>query len=209
MKNIILVACCRSGHNFVINQIHSWGDYNVINFEDVEPEDYQKRLNYIEDVFLNNDHDTIPVIVMRDLLNWWASYLTWIRKYAVDDEKIQHAFNIWTNQTQEAIGKTKYIEGKLEVSFDGFKVIPSIRQWLCESIGGNYSEDRIDVVPDAGGGSSFDNLPGSQMDTHLRYRKMIKDPYYLHMLSVNKKAMDLYRDNFSPSPEQMQLLNLL
>lgn len=211
MKNIIVVACCRSGHNFVMNQIRSWGEFVLVNFEDCLPADYQKRLNYLEGTIIDTDLETMPVIVMRDLLNWWASYLVWIKSKDVREEKMQYAFDIWTQQAMEAIDATNHIENKLAVSYDGFKVIPSIRQWLCNKLGGNYSEELIDVVPEAGSGSSFDNLPGSQMQTHLRYQQVINStdgPFYLHMLSQNKRAMDIYLDNFEPTADQRQICQL-
>ena len=82
MKNIVVLGCCRSGHNFVMNQIKSWDVNNemlVYNFEDVRPIDYEvsKKAMVSNGKLFNPKLETINIIVVRDLLNWWASYLKW------------------------------------------------------------------------------------------------------------------------------------
>ena len=103
MKNIVILGNCRSGHNFVIEQIKSWNPNDLIyNFEDVRPINYEtSKLSMVnERQIFNPELETINIIVVRDLLNWWASYLKWIVKDGTDKSfaqpyRLQNAFDIW------------------------------------------------------------------------------------------------------------------
>lgn len=215
MKNIIIVACCRSGHNFVINQINSWSlDHAIIhNFEDLKPEDHKAKFNYWwEAGVIDNYYDIDTIIVVRDLLNWWASYLKWSTLRPASLIIVQNAFDIWIAQVKEAFGETQFIDHYHIVNYDIFKFNQETRKGLCNILGGEYSEDRIDQVPAAGDGSSFDfSIPGSKMKTHLRYQQMINSPLedlYFEMLQKNLEAIELYKTYFSLTREQKQLLKL-
>ncbi len=215
MKNIIVIACCRSGHNFVMDQIQSWGEFNTINFEDMLPQKYiNQHEMYCRSYLIDPTRDTNRIVVVRDLLNWWASYLTWITKTACSDErKLNYAFRIWTEQVQEAFDITHNIPGAIDVNYDMFKTDPDIRKGLCFVLGGDYSEKRIDKIPEAGNGSSFDkDIPGSQMQTGLRYQQICNTPLrvqYLDMLSQHPEAMQLYKTHFKLTAEQKELCKLI
>ena len=108
MKNIVTISNCRSGHNFVMNQISSWlPDANVVNFEDVLPEKYISQSDHwLKCGLINPEYPVIYVIVIRDLLNWWASYLKWITKDGPQtEEKLMLAFRIWKEQAQDGFEK--------------------------------------------------------------------------------------------------------
>jgi len=71
--DIVIIGCCRSGHNFIRKQVDSWG-FDTFNYEDVVPEQYPQipsKGKY--------PHNPKNIIVVRDLLNWWASYITWCK----------------------------------------------------------------------------------------------------------------------------------
>lgn len=216
MKNIIVIACCRSGHNFVMNQIRSWdmGHAIIHNFEDLKPLKYEARIKYWTKAgVIDNYFDTNTIIVVRDLLNWWASYMTWIFDKPVPEENIQNAFDIWVAQVKEAFGETEYIDHYHIVNYDIFKWNRSTRKGLCSIIGGEYSEVVIDYVPEAGGGSSFDKgIPGQAMETGLRYKQALAGShggYYTHILSQNKEAIQLYKTHFSLTAEQKAICKLI
>ena len=215
MKNIIVIACCRSGHNFVMEQIRSWdmGHALLHNFEDVRPENYQGRFDYWRQAgVIDNYFDVNIVIVVRDLLNWWASYLKWAERTDTrNEEKYKHAFMIWKEQVREAFDITRHIPGIVDITYDSFKNDPAIRIGLCNVLCGNYSEKLIDKVPEAGRGSSFDkDIPGSKMKTDLRYQQIMNTPLkdqYLDMLSQHPEAIQLYKTHFNLTAEQKELCN--
>ena len=209
MKNIIIIACCRSGHNFVMDQIRSWGDYNIVNFEDMLPAVYQKHLNYLDGSLVDISLEVIPIIIVRDLLNWWASYMTWIFNKPVPKENIQNMFNIWVTQVKEAAKVTNYIPGAVDINYDSFKSSVFTRKALCDTIGGEYSEKVLNEIPTPGNGSSFDvGVPGQAMEAGLRYKQAIgggQSGYYVHILSQNQEALELYKKHFHLTDDQKQL----
>ncbi len=219
MKNIIIIACCRSGHNFIMDQIRSWLPVESIlhNFEDILPVHYRDRLKLLEKAgVLNTKLETIPIIIVRDLLNWWASYLTWITQNGtieIASDKLNYAFKIWTEQVKEAYDNTRFIPGTIDINYDMFKKDPRIRKGLCFLLGGNYSEERIDRVLDPGNGSSFDKgIPGSEMKTSLRYEQVMAGSsweLYRDMLRLNPEAVMYYRRHFKLTDDQLRICNTL
>lgn len=213
MQNIIVIACCRSGHNFVMDQIRSWGVFAPINFEDMLPEKY----DYMHDLYSRGGlipaNEPVNIIVVRDLLNWWASYMTWIFYKPVPEENIQNMFNVWMAQVKEACGETQHIDNYISINYDAFKRSDITRMEICEIIGGNYSELRINQIPEPGGGSSFDSgVPGQAMETGLRYKQAIEGSnggYYCHVLSQNQEAIELYKKHFNLTEDQKELCRLI
>ena len=109
MKNIMLMACCRSGHNFVIEQLKSWDvdkQLLIYNCEDMLPANYGigKYAIVASGLLLDTELQTYRIIVVRDLLNWWASYLKWAQEtpFMLTPKKIRYAFTIWSAQVLEA-----------------------------------------------------------------------------------------------------------
>ena len=93
------------------------------------------------------------------------------------------------------------------------KEIEAMRKTLCGFLGGNYSEECIDKIPEAGNGSSFDkDIPGSQMQTTLRYQQIMNTPLkdqYLDILRQHPEAIQLYKTHFNLTAEQKALCNLI
>lgn len=230
MKNIIVIASCRSGHNFVAEQIRSWGsegEYIIHNFEDVKPRDHDMmKEQFCTAGLIDDTLQTITVLVVRDLMNWWASYLKWILKSTISTHakfdndflllkeqthaKFDHAFLLWKEQAEEAIQKTTFIASKAIVMYDAFKDMDSERKSLCNIVGGNYNESRLDLVPSPGRGSSFDKgIPGREMKTHLRYQELISGPMrelYCGGLKENPEAVELYKKYFFLSEEKEKII---
>ena len=202
-KRIAIIACCRSGHNFVRNQIESWTNETVLNYEDLRP--------------INYTGNTVNIIVIRDLLNWWASYLKWITKDGIDsylctEKKLNNAFSIWNDIIKESVGITNYIPDKTIVNYDLFRVSQTFRQTVCKMIGGSYNESRLNEVLPAGNGSSFDyqNIPGAELKSNLRYRQIMNSDLkdlYLRILRMNSESIDLYTEYFTLTNEQQNLIN--
>ena len=136
------MACCRSGHNFVREQLKSW-DVNkqllIYNCEDMLPANYDTEKYVIvgEGLLLDDKLETIKLIVVRDLLNWWASYLKWGQKtpFILTPEKIRNAFIIWNAHVLEA-NLPRYMDPSLYCEYDDFRTSMSNRIALCNKIDG-------------------------------------------------------------------------
>lgn len=205
MKRIAIIAQCRSGHSFVRNQIESWTNGTIINHEDLRP--------------INYTGNTANIIVVRDLLNWWASYLKWITKDGIDsylctEKKLNNAFSIWLDIAKETCGITNYIPNKIIINYDIFKESQFYREYICIKVGGSYNELRLDTVVSSGLGSSFDyqDIPGTELKSDLRYKQImdsdLKD-LYVKMLRMNKQSIDLYTKYFVLSYSQQILIDTI
>lgn len=222
MKNIAILGCCRSGHNFVMEQIKSWNIKALIyNFEDVKPEYYAKHSKTMvwDGKIFNAKYETINIIVVRDLLNWWASYLKWITKDGIDsylctEEKLQNAFDIWLDIAKEGLNETNYIKNKHLTVFNSFTKSLEVRELICEMLGGVYNENLIDLVVGAGGGSSFDGqkITGSKMKTNTRYKQILNtklNDLYLKMLRKNTESINFYKKHLLKTKDQEAFLKVL
>jgi len=222
MKNIVIIACCRSGHNFVRQMIQSWSpELLIINFEDVQPQDYaqaQKSIIMgtcqIDSDFsshkINWANKTFNIIVFRDLLNWWASYLKWIPK-PLSDYKRDLAFKIWTSQLEEAY-TGKYLNYSLLVGYEIFHSSRSFRLMVCDTLKGEYNEDMLDIVTPQGKGSSFDGLikKGFEMATDFRYKQIMESDLrgeYIRGLRENPDAIEAYKRFLPLTVDQENVCN--
>jgi len=206
---VICIAPSRSGHHFVMNQIKSWfsESLNMVNFEDHLAEDYQRtRTQWIKAGMIDDTEKIYTILVYRDLLNWWASYLKFVPGIA--EQNYRNAFNSWISTAREAFGYTNHIPGKRIVCYDGFKKSRKYRQVMCSDLDGTYSEARLDEVLNAGKGSSFDGLsvPGRKMQTDKRYIQMVHDERYWKMLRKYPEAVELYRTHFILTQEQCNVI---
>ncbi len=217
MKNILIFATVRSGHNFIRQQIESWDhdeQFIIGNFEDVQPQNFEDMKYQIvghpkkgNGELFNYSLETIKVVIVRDLLNWWASYLQWIVQGSFPSRaKVDLAFKIWTSLTIDAGNNYEVIP----CIYDVFKDNEFLRRLICNLIGGKYTEENLDVVPPQGGGSSFDKISkGSDMKTDLRYKMLsheLKD-FYMRGLRSHPKAIAAYTKYFTQTVDQKSLLD--
>jgi len=183
----------------------------LINYENILAYDYRRTLcNWIEAGQIDCCQTTVtPVLIVRDLLNWWASYLTFVPE--VSRINHQNLFDVWVSHVKEAFGETDYITHKEVVNYDHFNSGKCQREYLCHRLGGEYTEARIDQVLEAGRGSSFDgqSVPGRKMKTDLRYHQMTGHDYYWEMLADNPEAVALYQKHFKLTDDQKQILKAL
>jgi hypothetical protein len=185
-------------------------DPNFINWENMDPVWYPRTVkNYEIAGQLDPNQSNIPVIVVRDLLNWWASYLKFVGSTAARNK--QNVFNGWIGQVREAFGETRYIPGNIPIIYDQFFTVEDERRRICMRVGGGYNEDYIDYVPSPGNGSSFDGqtLPGREMQTLTRYKQMEGIPEFHQMLRQNPEAVYLYQKYFLLTEDQKNLIKAL
>jgi len=214
MKTIIFISASRTGHNFVMNQVQSWfpDEFRpqMLNYENIKAEDLHRTIfKWIEAGQIEEGATIKCVYIIRDLLNWWASYLKFVPDVA--HRNYQNMFDVWVSHVKEAYELTYYTPLKYVVNYDTFRDRQYYREWLCDNLGGMYSEERIDFVPEAGKGSSFDGfrLPGRLLNTGKRWKRMTKVSYYRMMLEGNPEAVDLYKRNFNLTEEQAKFIDNL
>ena len=78
-ENILLVGCCRSGHNFVKDQIKYWdteNKYSIYQLDDFDPFTWEENKYVVvkNGQPIDLEKPTTTIIVTRGLLNWFASY---------------------------------------------------------------------------------------------------------------------------------------
>ena len=215
------MACCRSGHNFIHEQLKSWDvdkQLLIYNCEDMLPANYEKEKYAIvaSGQRIDTQLETIKIIVVRDLLNWWASYLKWGQKtpFMLASEKLRYAFTIWNAQVLEAfLGRFMHFPTPCE--YDVFKTSRYYRNALCQSIGGLfYNEKQLDFVPSSGGGSSFSgtSIKGSELETAYRYKQILDTPLrdaYVRGLRDNALSLGVYKRFFTLTDEQKEFISTL
>ena len=215
MKNFVFIACSRSGHNFVMNQVLSWFPQEVspikrYNYENVKCEDTRRTLMaWIEAGQIDDMYPIKLILIVRDLLNWWASYLYWNPDVA--DQNYQNMFDCWVSHCEEAGRVTTYLPEVISVRYDDFFQKQYMRKLVCTHAGGIYSEERLDEVLDLGGGSSFSGtkVPGQKLDVLTRFRVMKDNEKWREMLRMNPEAVELYEQEFQLTKEQKQIIDSL
>ena len=220
MRNVIVVAPSRSGHNFIKEQLKSWseGDLLVWGFEGIEPSRYaeHKKNRVQRGKTIDFNLETTNMIHTRDLLNWWASMLTYkmTRGTYRGYEQLEGMIGIWNKITLEGFGETDIIPNKLLCVFDRFVEDQDYRKMICEYVGGDYSEEKLNFVPEAGSGSSFDKMrlqgEGSNMKTLERYEQVLNsaiNDLYISCLKHCKYALETYRNFFDIDDKKLEILN--
>jgi hypothetical protein len=180
MREIYHIAPKRSGHVWIGNMIKSWCPKDI----------YHDRENQKLDRFTCPPNSVI-VIQTRDLLNWYASYLTTAKR--INGGIIQRWFQITKAFYDPAIFKDHTV---VRIMYDKFFQDEEYRKKICKRLGGKYNEDNLNKVPYKGGGSSFDGIKqdgnGQSMQTLYRY-KQIKKSYFIQFFKKYPEIFKFYR----------------
>jgi hypothetical protein len=204
-----VVAPQRSGHRWIIQVIESWGCLTQ-NLEDLVLDGFEHRLRSgtagVE--WMNG---ALYVLVVRGFFNWLASamLLNVTRKKNVG-VAVDRLSRIWYGIAVEARGISRFIRHpKVVVRYELFKRDEASRRLLCDFLGGVYSEERIDLVPTGGGGSSFDGIKyrdrGSEMVTNGRCLQVMGSEHrdrYIELARANETIAQFYVENFEVEPSE-------
>lgn len=210
MKRTVILAIPRSGHNFVTNVFRSWIPKPgiVSGHENIMPP-------YVKSVMTSpEDH---VVILIRDLLNWAASWLKYgiNQKFIHDEPKVHKEFENWLILAKEALGYQPTIPNRISCYYDAFVSDPIYRQGICKFVEGEYTEDALDIVPNRGRGSSFDKLTmdgkGTQMQVLERWRWLSTEEArpHLHFIKAHRDVLIYYMNHFRPSCDMGEFVNIL
>jgi hypothetical protein len=217
MKNIIVIAPSRSGHNYTAAMLQSWVKDYVFKFEGIVPSKYHRSLQTRLQSGRRVDPkgEVITFIQVRDYLNWAASWIKYNlnRGAAWNESRVNRVFQEWYEIVREAMGDTAIIQDKYILFYDQFVQSKSYREGVCFLIDGDYNEDRINHVPNGGMGSSFDLYKlqdnGNEMDFLNRWKFFITEhgEEYQSFLKVHKNILEFYMDKFDLTEGQSKLAN--
>jgi len=217
VKTFPIISPSRSGHNWIMAMVQSWVWPNVVErYENVYPE----RFTYH---FGQRDHVIgsmmPPVLVVRDYLNWCASYLKYRCNVPAGGpnrfKSINGATLFWLAITREALRHTCHIDPVVVVYYDEFVLNETYRRDICGQLGGSYDESMIDRVPCAGGYSSFDGRKhersGSEMDVTNRFKWFFtaEGNYYMKFVRDNMEALEFYAANFMLDDQRRELVEIV
>lgn len=211
MKPTIVIAIPRSGHNFIVDVLRSWTDrpLDVQGYENLMPEDFHSHKH---NVTPGENYEVI--VLVRDLLNWAASWCKYSinQKFSEDSGKINEQFKCWLLMALEALGETNYIHGNKMVGYEEFVLAGEYRKIICNYLGGRYTEDALNLVPNKGHGSSFDKLTfngkGSEMKVTERWKWFLTDQGkpFIKYLTQNSEILQYYYDTFLMKPNQRRFI---
>lgn len=205
-----LICESRSGHNFVKLNINSWfPSCKYHNIESFMIDEYYNNGKY----YSNNQKNPQNIILIRNPLNWLASF---IRQLETDNKKTQADINRMVAErtrkyidiAEEGFGVTNKLPNKHVIIYDEFVTERSVREYLCNRLGGKYNEKEINTVPFNGRYSSFDGQKfknkGSEMkvlDRYLYYegKNTENAKLYFKTLKENPRMIELYMSNFTDS----------
>jgi len=199
--SLVCFAPSRSGHNFILRNLKRWHlrNLNIIDLEGRFP--YEWKQIKIEKEINTNFDKVIKIVVIRDLLNWAASYHNF---------KIAGIKNNWNEIVKEFFGETNFLgENVVKINYDTFIADNSYRQKIIEKFP-KYKQSDMDYVCTQGNGSSFDGMNfqerGRDMDVLNRYKKIKDHPEIMTFLDA--KSVELYRKYFEISEEKEEILKL-
>jgi hypothetical protein len=198
MKQIVTLSTSRSGHNFILNNVLSWfPGKNFIHYN------LENTLPHL--IPTQNLKPGIRLIIVRDFMNWLASLHIhlWdnigLREEAYwgnIDKKIQ-AYEAILSEMMNP-DKHRTLKNAHGIYYDWFFNDRSYREMICDEVGGEYNEDKIDVVPPNGRYSSFDgdsfNNEGSKMKVLNRFEQIMDTEHkdaYVKLIKKYQLEMDM------------------
>ncbi len=195
------IAPKRSGHAWTQKMMKSWLDgIPISDLEGWSPRDLVARFG-VTDLM-----DGIIVLQIRDLLNWYASYTRGHHRFRVG------AIPTWESAAQEfyfpeVLNRFKVVR----LSYDDFADSKKYRMDICNQLGGIYNEKKLNSVPNAGSGSTFDGLDydlrGSEMQTRTRYKQISPEAY--EVLFKNRPGLREFYLKTAKDPEKINYVKSL
>lgn len=202
MKTAIIHSMSRGGHNWLMNVFKSWlgSEWSFHKMEATMPD------RFVELVTKNLDLPEYPnwpvYTVVRDYLNWAASYINLIglpKGNIADPKQVMRKADIWYAIAQEAFEDTDYIPNKTIIIYDKMVNSQIYRRYICKMIGGTYNEGILNFVPAAG--SSFDGTNytgrGTEMKVLERWKWFLTEEGkpFQEYLKLRPEIMEYYLDH--------------
>jgi len=157
------------------------------NLENIKP---------IDLVPLHLSHGGPKLLIWRDFDDWIASSIMKAHKVGatrtVSDipAYVDKIVAGWYAIRQESLNP-QYYNADCAIHYDAFVQFQSYRLGACHALGGDYSEEMLNVIPRNGHYSSFDSDKfqdrGSEMNVLNRSKDILETPYKDLYLSIMKE----------------------
>lgn len=201
-NTFVLMSSSRSGHNFVIQNILSWFDTPKI------------WINSENMIMVDTPKETVKIILVRDLLNWYSSWLHFKSKHGTiwTPHMIVKG---WYSIAREFVGETNYIKGNVvKVYYDDFFESPEYRKEICRQVDGKYNEEKLNEVTPQGNYSSFDKNHflnnAQQMEVLTRYKTVVERKRFEKQFDVfykQSEIIEFYIKYFEPDQIKLEFID--
>lgn len=185
----------RSGHSFIKNNVRSWMDKREVFAAENWP-----RMKF--DSKMEEMERPMCAVTIRDPFNNIASlmgHLLQSEGYPLSamDKYVPRVLEYWCDMV-EYLGEYRCSRQAIPVFYNRFVSDQDYRKMICSTLGGEYNEEFLNVVPPNGGFSSFDGDSlqnrGSEMKTIERWKKALDGEHkdrYVSYLTRNPRILDL------------------
>ncbi|MFW5890971.1 MAG: hypothetical protein ACOCUI_02030 [bacterium] len=132
----------------------------IVRFENQALSDLKVFSNFLEEEkTLGHFKIKKNIIVLRDPYNTGSSIINYKNKtvYKTPDH-IKKWIKLWIMYAKEFCGETNYIKDNLNVNYNLWFQSKVYRKKISKNINGKFTDESLDVVTDAGGGSSFSGI---------------------------------------------------
>lgn len=130
------------------------------------------------------------------------------------EEKINGGLNAWLRIAKEFTGDTNFMKGFSNLYYDNFVSSEKYRKEICKKIGGNFSDNLLNIIPFNGNHSSFDKgFQGRAQEMNVLERYKYFNDIEIHKKSFimdilkNHEALDFYINNFNISEDQIKFID--
>lgn len=116
--------------------------------------EYQRGCEAIGDSVVGNSLNTINVVIIRDPFNMWTRDMP-------DPPKPQDP-ELWKVYAREYLNETNILPNKVSINFNRWFSNKEYRRGISNQLGVSFSDDGLNKVSKAGGGSSYDRTKFDQ-----------------------------------------------
>lgn len=114
--------------------------------------------DYLEWPLVGRSEYVRNIIVIRDPFNWMASRIKAKTSTKINLRRHHEAVFLWKQYAREYLGMTNTLHAKLCINYNYWFVDEQYRRSISENLGLEFTDAGLEIVPDAGRGSSFDRL---------------------------------------------------
>lgn len=98
------------------------------------------------------------VLVLRDPFNLFASRWRASRTTGLGLRSLGQTVVLWKSYAREYLGMTNSLPRRISINYNQWFIDKEYRKTISEAVGLPFSDAGLQVVPDAGRGSSFDRF---------------------------------------------------
>ena len=216
-QNIVIIGSCRSGHNFVREQIETWdkkNKYLIFNADDYNPIAGSPEDLNAKGIPIDIEKPTTAIVVIRGLLNWWASYVMWITDHGTRPISANNAFNImqaWKGMVKARESKQLIGKDTLYIKYEDFTINLLTRRRTAMALGLDWDDGNVNNRSRQGRGSTFEGWldVGNREDTQQRYKQITNSKVkslFEDTLKARPDLIELYKHHWDPTKDELQYI---